>query len=77
MSVKDDLRAAVDEISDQEAEQVLVVVRRLRALAAWDAAPVDDEDVTGEEQAAVMEAKAELAAAQGIPWDRVKGRQAG
>ena len=72
MSVKDELRAAVDELSEHEAQEVLTVVRRLRAIAAWDSAPADDEEVTPEEQAAVAEAKAEIGAGQGVPWNRVK-----
>lgn len=71
MSVKDELRAAVDELSEDEVGEMLVVVRRLRAISAWDKAPPDDE-FTSEENAAVAEAKAEIAAGQGIPWDRVK-----
>ncbi len=75
MTIKEELRALVDDLSDHEAEQVLIMVRRLRALAAWEAAPADDEEETDEERAAVAEAKAELAAGQGIAWDRVRRRR--
>jgi hypothetical protein len=71
MTIKDELHAAVEELTDREAEELLVVVRRLRAVAAWDAAP-DDEQEMDDERAAVIAAKAELAAGQGIPWDEVK-----
>jgi len=77
MTAKDELRAAVEELSDSEAEQVLVMVRRLRAIAAWDAAPPDDEEETEEERQAVAKARAELAAGQGIPWEQVRRRLGG
>jgi hypothetical protein len=72
MSVKENLRAEVEELSDQDAERVLLMVRRLRAIAAWNAAPPDDEEETEEERQAVAEAKADVAAGRVIPWADVK-----
>ena len=62
MTAKDDLRAAVEELSDGEAERVLLLVRRLRAIAAWDSAPPDDEEETEDERAAMEQARADIAA---------------
>jgi hypothetical protein len=74
MSAKDDLRVAVEQLSEDEAEHVLLVVRRLQAIAAWDAAPVDDEEETDEERALVAEARADVATGRTIPWSEVKRR---
>ena len=74
MAIKDELRAAVETLSEEEAEQVLIVVRRLQAVAAWDAAPVDDEEESEEEKALVAEARAEFAAGNSVPWSEVKKR---
>ncbi len=75
MTVKDELQAAVEDLDDRQAEQILAVIRRLRAIARWDEMPADDEEETDAERAGVAAAKTELAAGQGIAWDRVKRGQ--
>ena len=74
MTAKDDLRAAVEELSDGEAERVLLLVRRLRAIAAWDSVPPDDEEETEEERAAMEEARADIAANRLVRWSDIKQR---
>jgi len=71
MSVRDDLHAEVDELSEQDIERVLLMVRRLRTVAAWQSAPPDDEE-TEEDAQAVAEARADVAAGRIVPWDDVK-----
>ena len=72
MSVKDELRVAVEELSEQDAAEILDAVRRLKAIAAWDAAPLDDEEETEEERALVAEARVEVAGGHTIPWSEIK-----
>lgn len=74
VNVKEELHVAVEELTDQEASEVLTMVRRLRAVAAWDAAPPDDEEESEEERALVAEARAEVAASHTIPWSEIKRR---
>lgn len=66
----------VDELSGQEAETLL---RRLEALRGdqflrhLDAAPVDDEPVTADEEAAIAEVEADRAAGvPRIPFEDIK-----
>lgn len=64
MTAKDKLKAAVERLTEAEAEVALraieqgtdPVVRRL------DSVPLDDEEITAEEEAAVQEARDDLAA---------------
>lgn len=49
-------------LTDQEAADVLILVHRLRAIAAWDSAAPDDEGESKEERALVAEARAEVEA---------------
>jgi DNA-binding GntR family transcriptional regulator len=74
MSVKEELLSEVRALSDQDAEQVLLMVRRLKAIAAWNAAPPDDEEETEAERQAVAEARADIAAGKFVPWEQVKRR---
>lgn len=78
MTVKDRLHQVINEMSDGEAE---VALRRIDAMREdplvrfFDAAPVDDEPVTAEEQAAVAEVDADRAAGlDSIPFDEVRRR---
>jgi hypothetical protein len=70
MSVKDDLRVLIDQISDDDAAAALAYLRwraREQVLATTlDAAPIDDELETDDERALVAEAKASLARGEGI-----------
>jgi hypothetical protein len=72
VSARDDLRVAVEDLNDEEAAEILLVVRRLKAIAAWDAAPPDDEEESAAELALVEEARLEIARGQTVPWDEVK-----
>ena len=76
MTVKEHLHRVIDEMSDEQAELALRRIDALRSdplVRFLDAAPVDDEPVSAEEQAAVAEADADRAAgAAGIPFDEIK-----
>jgi hypothetical protein len=76
MTVKERLHRVVDEMSDEQAEMALRRIDALRndpLVRFLDAAPVDDEPVSPEEQAAVAEAEADRAAgAAAIPFDEIK-----
>ena len=80
MTVKERLHQVVDEMSDEEAEAMLRRVEALRSdpfLRYLDAAPVDDEPVTPEEEAAVAEVEADRAAGvPTIPFDEIKRKYA-
>lgn len=51
---------------------MLILVHRLRAIAAWDSAAPDDEGESKEERALVAEARAEVEAGDTIPWGEIK-----
>ena len=76
MTVKERLHRVVDELSDEEAEAMLRRVEGLRTdplVRFLDQAPVDDEPVTTEEEAALAEVEADRAAGvPTIPLDDVK-----
>ncbi|HEX4324218.1 MAG TPA: hypothetical protein VHZ77_06250 [Gaiellaceae bacterium] len=76
MTVKERLHQVVDELSDEEAEVMLRRVEALRNdpfLRYLDSAPVDDEPVTAEEEAAIAEVEADRdAGVPTIPFDEIK-----
>jgi hypothetical protein len=76
MTVKERLHRAVDEMSDEEAEDMLRRIQALRGdpfLRFLDQAPIDDEPVTTEEEAAIAEVEADRAAGvPTIPFDDVR-----
>jgi hypothetical protein len=80
MTVRERLHRVVDELSDEEAEAMLRRVEALRNdpfLRFLDQAPVDDEPVTTEEEAAMAEVEADRAAGvPAIPFDDVKRKYA-
>jgi hypothetical protein len=80
MTVKERLHQVVDELTDEEAEAMLRRVEALRSdpfVRYLDAAPVDDEPVTPEEEAAIAEVEADRAAGvPRIPFDDVKRKHA-
>ena len=80
MTTKERLHQVVDELSDEEAEAMLRRVEALRAdsfVRYLDAAPVDDEPVSEEEEAAVAEVDADRAAGvPTIPFDEIKRKYA-
>ncbi len=80
MTVKERLHRVVDEMTDEQAEATLRRIDALREdplLRFLDAAPLEDEPVSADEEAAVAEAEADHVA--GIPrvsFDEVKRRHA-
>lgn len=76
MTVKEQLHRVVEELSDEEAEAALRRIDALRSdplVRFMDAAPLDDEPVTAEQQAALAEVDAERAAGAGrISFDEIK-----
>ena len=80
MRVKERLHQIVDEMTDDEAEKTLrrIDAQRTDPLVRYfDAAPVDDEPVTEEEQAAVAEVDADRArGVPTIPFDEIKRKYA-
>lgn len=80
MTVKERLHKIVDEMTDEEAEKTLRRIDAQRTdpiVRSFDAAPVDDEPVSAEEEAAVAEVDADRA--QGvstIPFDEIKRKYA-
>jgi hypothetical protein len=75
MTTKERLHELVDELSEPEAKRALRLVEKERedpVLRLLDNAPVDDEPWTDEDEAAVAESRAELAAgAPLIPLEQV------
>jgi hypothetical protein len=68
VTVKDRLHDIVDQMSDEEAEATLrriAVERTDPLLRLLDAAPIDDEPMSSDEEAALAEVKADQAA--GVP----------
>ncbi|HZT17502.1 MAG TPA: hypothetical protein VFA19_16315 [Gaiellaceae bacterium] len=80
MTVKDRLHRVVDEMTDDEAEATLRRIEVLRSdpfVRFLDAAPIDDEPVTPEEEAAIAEVEADrLAGAPRVRLDDVKRKYA-
>jgi hypothetical protein len=75
MTTKERLHKLVDELSEAEAERALALVESERedpVIAAFRDAPEDDEPLSAEEEAALAESHAELAAgAPTIPLEQV------
>ena len=68
MTVKEELHTAVEELSDDEAAEILELIRRRRALPAFlRDAPYDDEEETDEERTAVAEGTKPTALAVSSP----------
>lgn len=80
MTVKERLHQMVDEMTDEEAEATLRRIDSQRTdplVRFFDAAPLDDEPVSAEEDAAVAEAEADRA--RGVPtisFDEIKRKHA-
>lgn len=75
MTAKEQLRNAVDALSEDEARDALryLEVRRVDPmLAAFLAAPVDDEPVTEEEERGVAEAREEYRRGEAVPLDEIR-----
>jgi len=80
MTTRERLHQVVDELSDEEAEAMLRRIEILRTdpfVRFLDGAPIDDEPVTAEEEAAVAEVEADRAAGvPTIPFDEIKRKYA-
>jgi hypothetical protein len=76
MTVKERLHRVVEEMTDEEAEAMLRRIQALRSdplVRFLDKAPVDDESITAEEEAAIAEVEADRAAGTPtIPFDDIK-----
>jgi hypothetical protein len=75
MTAKEQLRDAIDALSEDEASDALkyIKVRRVDpTLAAFLAAPLDDEPVTEEEERAVAESREEYQRGEAVPLDEIR-----
>ncbi len=82
MTAKEKLRARVEDLTEQEAEATLdFIVSRGQSFGDWlSSRPEDDEPLTPEEQAALAESDADIAAGRTVSYEQVKhdlGSQAG
>jgi hypothetical protein len=77
MTAKEQLRSLVDELTEREADEALALItaRRGDDFARWlDSRPEEDEEISEQEEAAVQEARDEIAAgAPLISLDEIKG----
>jgi hypothetical protein len=75
MTVKEQLHQAIDALSEDEARDTLryLEVRRVDpVLAAFLAAPIDDEPVTEEEERAVAEARDSYRRGEAVALDEIR-----
>lgn len=76
MTTKERLHKLVDELSDREADEALRLLASQHGddFTDWlDSRPAEDEEISGEEEAAVAEAREEIAAgAPLISLDEIK-----
>jgi hypothetical protein len=76
MTTKERLHKLVDELSEREADEALqlIAARREDDFARWlDSRPEEDEEISEQEDAAVQEARDEIAAGIPlIPGDEIK-----
>ncbi len=74
MTAKEKLRERVEALSEEEAAEALRLLDQRPedpVLAAFHDAPIDDEPVTPEEEAAIAEANADIAAGRLVSLDEV------
>ena len=80
MTVKERLHRVVEEMTDEEAEATLRRIDTLRNdpfVCFLDAAPVDDEPITAEDEQAFADVEADRAAAvPNISFDEIKSKYA-
>jgi len=82
MTAKEKLRARVEDLSEQGAGVTLdFIASRGESFADWlDARPEDDKPLSDEDQAALAESDADIAAGRTVAYEQVKqdlGSQAG
>lgn len=73
MTAKEQLRERIETLTEREAERTLRLLDDLRdpLTALLDNAPIDDEPSTPEEEAAVAEARADIAAGRTVSLDEI------
>lgn len=73
MTAKEQLRERIETLTEHEAERTLRLLDDLRdpLTALLDNAPIDDEPSTPEEEAAVAEARADIAAGRTVSLDEI------
>lgn len=73
MDARQQLRERIETLSEHEAERTLRLIDGLRdpLAALLNTAPIDDEPVTAEEEAAVAEAEADIAAGRTVSLDEI------
>ncbi|HTA06330.1 MAG TPA: hypothetical protein VK774_08205 [Solirubrobacteraceae bacterium] len=74
MTAKEKLRARVENLSEQEAEATLdFIASRGESFADWlDARPEDDAPLSADDQAALAESDADIAAGRTISYEQIK-----
>lgn len=74
MTAKQQLRERIETLTEREAERTLRLLDDLRdpLTRFLDEAPLDDEPTTPEEEAAVAEARADIAAGRTVSLDEIK-----
>jgi hypothetical protein len=73
MTAKEKLRERVEALTEEEAAETLRFLDEDPLTRLLESAPLEDEDITAEEEAAVQEAREELAAGvPTIPLEEVK-----
>jgi hypothetical protein len=75
MTAKEKLRVQVEELTEQEAEAMLdfIASRGCDGFTRWlDSRPEDDEPLTAEEQAALAESDADIAAGRTVSFEEIK-----
>ena len=81
MTAKEKLRERVEDLSEQEAEATLdFIASRGESFADWLDARPEDEPLSDEDQAALAESDADVAAGRTVAYEQVKqdlGSQAG
>lgn len=77
MTTRDKLHRLVDELPEEELEGTLELIASRRedpVVAIFRDAPEDDEPLTSEEEAALAEADADVAAGRTVPLEEVERR---
>ena len=73
MTIKEELYCLIDQMTDYDAELLLLALRDgSRMLMTALMAPYDDEQDTEEEEALIQEGRDALARGDVVPWEDVK-----
>lgn len=77
MTTKEKIHGVVDSLSDEEAKAALEYLSRLRADPVFRGlaiAPIDDEELSAEDEAALNEAYADLEAGRVVPDEQLESK---